>query len=271
MKKFLLVSYFALVSFLTNAQCTIDTACAKGICPDTLINLPQAYVNTGYNANLTVVVPPDTTFDTPFGAATFAFDSVDFENWNQPLDVNLPPGILIDCGTNPNNPNEPCMFYVNNDDCMNIVGMVSSINDTGDYVLSVKARAYLTCVSPAFICGFAPKMDTAIVFEGYHIMVNPPLSVNDKNKLEFSLSQNIPNPVNDKTNISFHANAKEIYSLRIYNVLGELVDSKLVAARVGENQILYNASNLQSGIYTYSLSNGKEAASKRMIVNREVR
>ncbi len=89
----------------------------------------------------------------------------------------------------------------------------------------------------------------------------------------FELKQNYPNPFNPVTTIKYsiptnvgvetHGRA----SLRIYNVLGEEV-ATLVNQRQapGNYSVQFNASNLPSGVYFYTLRVGDFVATKKMIL-----
>ena len=72
---------------------------------------------------------------------------------------------------------------------------------------------------------------------------------------EFNLLQNYPNPFNPSTQISFSIPEAGVVKLNIYNVLGEVV-SELVNENLeaGFHQYQFNANNLTSGIYFYSIS-----------------
>lgn len=80
------------------------------------------------------------------------------------------------------------------------------------------------------------------------------------------LGQNYPNPFNPSTNINFNIPQNGLTTLKIYNVLG-----KEIATLVNENKqsgeysVTFNASNLPSGIYFYTLSNGNLTQSKKMV------
>jgi gluconolactonase len=84
--------------------------------------------------------------------------------------------------------------------------------------------------------------------------------------VEFQLLQNYPNPFNPSTMISFNLRSPEIVMLKIYNSIGEeietLVQGKLQA---GHYEIHWSTSNLTSGIYFYSLRAGPFHDSKKMI------
>jgi hypothetical protein len=85
--------------------------------------------------------------------------------------------------------------------------------------------------------------------------------------LVFSLEQNYPNPFNPTTNIKFQIADFGSVSLKIYDVLGNLV-AQLVNEEKEAGTYNYNwdASNLTSGIYFYILQAGDFIKTKKMIL-----
>ena len=73
----------------------------------------------------------------------------------------------------------------------------------------------------------------------------------------FSFTQNYPSPFNSLTSINFYIPYTTNVSLRIYNILGELV-ANLIDKEMSEGPYIYkwNASNLSSGIYFLRLEAG---------------
>jgi len=90
---------------------------------------------------------------------------------------------------------------------------------------------------------------------------------------QFKLIQNYPNPFNPSTNIKFSINdITNPYTLNIYNLKGQLVKT-LVKGNLekGTHNIIWdgtddNGNPVSSGIYLYSLSNGKSNQIKRMVL-----
>jgi hypothetical protein len=89
---------------------------------------------------------------------------------------------------------------------------------------------------------------------------------------QFSLLQNHPNPFNPSTKITFELPADANVKLNVYNIIGqqiaEIVNSDLSR---GRHEFNFNASDLSSGIYYYTLSAaGKDGknfnATKKMIL-----
>ena len=83
----------------------------------------------------------------------------------------------------------------------------------------------------------------------------------------YSLSQNYPNPFNPSTIINFSIINNEHVYLKIYNSIGQeittLVNDILPA---GDYSIKWNAENLASGIYFYTLTTGNFKAAKKLIL-----
>ena len=84
---------------------------------------------------------------------------------------------------------------------------------------------------------------------------------------DFNLYQNYPNPFNPSTTIIFSAKETGITDLVVYDLLGRIV-AHLVHGMLtaGEHQVYFNSANLPSGIYIYKLSEGKNTATKKMIL-----
>ncbi|MEJ2613722.1 MAG: T9SS type A sorting domain-containing protein [Ignavibacteriaceae bacterium] len=83
----------------------------------------------------------------------------------------------------------------------------------------------------------------------------------------YSLSQNYPNPFNPTTNINFSIAKASNVKLIIYNILGQkvatLINNYMSA---GTYTYQFNASNLASGVYIYSLDAGSYKMNKKMVL-----
>lgn len=80
------------------------------------------------------------------------------------------------------------------------------------------------------------------------------------------LKQNYPNPFNPTTNISFELPTSQRVTLKVFDVLGRevatLVNNEFVAA--GTNNFTFDANNLASGVYIYTLRGENFSVSKTM-------
>ena len=83
----------------------------------------------------------------------------------------------------------------------------------------------------------------------------------------FELFQNFPNPFNITTVISYQIPKDSFVRITIYNSLGQIV-AKLVNKyqTVGKYSIHFNAKNLSSGIYFYSLESSSFIKTKKFIL-----
>lgn len=85
---------------------------------------------------------------------------------------------------------------------------------------------------------------------------------------EFGLSQNYPNPFNPSTTISYALPKASEVSIDVFDILGKRVAS-LVNQRktAGNHTVQFQASNLSSGVYFYTLRvGGRVLKSKRMLL-----
>ena len=92
------------------------------------------------------------------------------------------------------------------------------------------------------------------------------VQVNFNAPAEFKLLQNYPNPFNPSTLISFSLAEKAPVSLKVYNMLGELVASLInnELKEPGSYVVNFNAANLSSGTYIYILKQGGNILSRKM-------
>ena len=82
---------------------------------------------------------------------------------------------------------------------------------------------------------------------------------------DFSISQNYPNPFNPNTNISYSIPENAFVTLKIYDVLGNEVEVLINEQKESGNyQIDFNASELSSRIYYYTLTAGNFTSTKKM-------
>ncbi|MBP9582991.1 MAG: T9SS type A sorting domain-containing protein, partial [Ignavibacterium sp.] len=88
---------------------------------------------------------------------------------------------------------------------------------------------------------------------------------------EFALGQNYPNPFNPSTKINFSLAVDSKVSLKIFDVLGQevatLINGQLAA---GSQEVSFNASSLNSGVYFYRIDadgiDGQKFSSVRKMI-----
>jgi hypothetical protein len=96
---------------------------------------------------------------------------------------------------------------------------------------------------------------------------SPVVEVTVENPLEYTLRQNYPNPFNPSTNLSFVIGQSAFVTLKVYDVLGNLVETLLNETRpAGKYTVNFNAKGMSSGIYYYTLKAGSFTSTRKMIL-----
>lgn len=84
---------------------------------------------------------------------------------------------------------------------------------------------------------------------------------------EFKLGQNYPNPFNPSTTINYTIEEDGRVTLKVFDILGnEIVTLINENKPLGNYQIEFNASEIPSGIYFYSLIAGNHISTKKLIL-----
>ncbi len=90
---------------------------------------------------------------------------------------------------------------------------------------------------------------------------------NQTHPSHFYLYPNYPNPFNPVTTIRFDLNRHDYVTLKIYNTLGReittLVDANLSP---GTYKVPFNAKNLSSSIYFYTLTSSTYTSTRKMVL-----
>jgi hypothetical protein len=84
---------------------------------------------------------------------------------------------------------------------------------------------------------------------------------------EYSLSQNYPNPFNPSTTISYSIPKSGNLVLKIYNLLGQEVQTLVNQYQpVGNYRVTFDAGSLTSGVYFYSIRSDNFIQVKKMLL-----
>ena len=105
--------------------------------------------------------------------------------------------------------------------------------------------------------------------EKVFVFNNTTVSVDD-NKLtvtDFQLEQNFPNPFNPSTIIKFSLSKTNNVKLVVSDMLGREVATLIDETKsAGNHSVTFNAANLSSGVYLYSLISGDQKITKKMLL-----
>ena len=250
MKKILLTLTLALAFVGANAQCTPDPQFTlAGIYPDSSIGMPDAIVGQPYNEIITIIVSTDTTVDV-FGQSI----SVNIQQIELTDVTNLPPSFSYDCLA----PN--CTFAGGTTTC----AILSSASPTASEIGLHQIFMYTTTTVDAGLLGTQTQNDT---IDYYYINVtNTTSTVSQFNDFTFELKDVFPNPVNSNSKIQFISGNSTDIVFSVFNHLGEKIEERNIATTRGVNNIEISASNYANGMYLYSINNGIQIVSKRMII-----
>ncbi len=83
----------------------------------------------------------------------------------------------------------------------------------------------------------------------------------------YSLQQNYPNPFNPSTTITYSLSEKSDVAVCIYNQLGQKVTTLFQGEKeAGKYTVTWDAVNMPSGIYFYTLTSGKFSTAKKLML-----
>lgn len=246
---------------------------------DTLTAFPNATEGELYQAVVGVRIPNDTSFMyDAFGTGEQLFENVQINS----ISVNsvlitdssigateLPAGFSWDCVGGPATPND-CNWAGGDYGCMSFgFDAEVPVGFAGTHRLNV-----LLDVSATY--AIAPGVDVPIDLTvddllNYYVLVieeadnsSIPDIVDSRN---FGLINISPNPARDYFNIQYGSNDAQEITIKIYDILGNLVVSNSHNSVFGYNEIYFNTGNLNSGIYTLTLSNHSESIIERVIID----
>ena len=85
--------------------------------------------------------------------------------------------------------------------------------------------------------------------------------------VDFSLGQNYPNPFNPTTKINFSVPETAPVTMKLYNILGKEIETLVNQTLTkGRHTLVFNASNLPSGVYFYTMATGSYVSTKKMML-----
>ena len=101
----------------------------------------------------------------------------------------------------------------------------------------------------------------------FSTMISDVKEIQDVLPSNYNLEQNYPNPFNPTTNIRFNLPEANQVMLKVYNTLGQEVATLVNGfMNAGTFEVSFDANNLPTGTYFYSISAGDFKAVKKMIL-----
>lgn len=245
----LLIITTGLFSFNSNAQCTPNPQYMDsiyGAWPDTVTNFVSGQVGVVYNQVLDFKLPIDAG-DVDPGFAGVPVDSAVLTQV-----IGLPPGLSYTCN------NATCSWLGGQQGCATLEGTPTT---SGSYDITITLDGWVTV--------FFQPFQQVLSFTGYVIDVNPAgIETISLTNETFILNQNFPNPSNGNTTIQFIAGDNTNVNFTISNLLGDVIKNDIINTKRGVNTIDLDISDYPDGVYLYSITNGKNKLTKRMIINK---
>jgi hypothetical protein len=117
-------------------------------------------------------------------------------------------------------------------------------------------------------CGIAGEL---IAFDAMYWSLRGPLGIEDRQVAnlpeKFELDQNYPNPFNNQTTFRYTLPSREHVTLKIFNALGELIETIYTGDREGGTySTAWNPDHLSSGIYFCTMDAGSFRSTKKLIL-----
>ncbi len=142
-------------------------------------------------------------------------------------------------------------------------------NDGNHYNDSINKRPNIS-VPDSIADALHYGSDHLPVYALYKFETNPNSisSINTTIPDNFTLYQNYPNPFNPKTIINYELNTRNNVTLKIYDQNGREVSILVNNKRQipGLYKVEFNAQNLSSGVYFYTLRVGNSVQTKSMVI-----
>jgi len=276
MKKFVLILTLIFSYVFSFGQCSPNSLyqdSTSGTWPDTIQNLPDVTQGVAYYTVIDIKTPA-TLIEAANGDSSLThIDTVILGipisqyigDWVVDsmilVQVNgLPSGLSMDCNTG-----SACSFPGD------VVGCANAYGTTNDPVGIYPIEILINIITHGTLSGFPVSTDLYTAtgnyesIDGYKIVIDPATGIQTFHQDDFALFQNAPNPFAEFTNIIFNSPNSINVEFKIIDMFGRSVYAEKITATKGVNTYQFSH-DLSAGIYMYTIDNGKESISKRMIV-----
>jgi flagellar hook assembly protein FlgD len=104
-----------------------------------------------------------------------------------------------------------------------------------------------------------------VAHDSFKGVITNQTGVNESTPTVFSVAQNVPNPFNPSTTITFTLAKAGKTKVEVYNVAGQKVDTLLNSSlSVGSHSVTWNASKFSAGMYFYTVKSGTLSKTMKM-------
>ncbi len=174
---------------------------------------------------------------------------------------NMPTGLTYTC----NPPN--CTFPAGTKGCVIIYGTPTNPANVGRTDLQI--TGLVNSILPIEVTFPNAELFAA---GNYYLHIKPAGSPACKTSSTRELAAtklkmiNWPNPFSGSTEVQVEAELRGRFEFRVYDFLGKMIHRREVQLARGINRISYDANNLAPGVYVYTITDGVNSASRKMIV-----
>ncbi len=302
MKKALLSIFAGVLSIgFANAQCTPDPALAGepfGLWPDSLSTVYTYAGGSDHSRVVDIVTFADTALTveiipgSPMEVTVYidAFKITDVRNMPTGMtygsdvmasaDADAPYGYWYNGGTVPSQTSTQGCVYINgtSDQWNTLAALANLPGGEGGVQLELDVDARIAGTSPdlsgiiqngSWLSGVPADLGGGpITIDTYWLVAQASgVGVIEVDKNKFMLVNNYPNPFTGVTNISFNAPYNmEGIEFNVFSILGSKVHSAKIDAERGVNNIKFDGSQLSSGLYIYTLTDGNTTLTRKMNV-----
>mgnify|MGYP001194623032 CR=1 FL=1 len=242
---------------------------------DTLTAFPNAFEGSVYEAVVGIRVPNDTSFVYDLGSGPQLFEDVQLNS----ISVNsvvvtestngsteLPAGFAWECVGGDGG--DACEWSGGDYGCLRF-GFDEPIaaGSVGAYRINV-----LLDVSATYsFSGIPIPIDITVddLLNYYVLVIDEEQSSSNPEIVSlqsFQLIGSFPNPATDHVNVQYGNDKFEEISIKLYDILGNVVMSSQTQSSIGFNEFVINTNNLLSGMYTVVVSNHNGHMIDRIIV-----
>jgi hypothetical protein len=278
--------YSCTISF---AQCTVVNPSPASLSPDSATNLTHACVGKPYTQVIQIHAIKDTLISvtTPLtGDITADIDSIviDKSITNLPSYITLTstPATLPPAGAGAPKSNYERLVVKGDSSACVKMDATNVTGTTGTTNLTIKTRVYLSNMHSTNLILEAAiplnypgrKVDTTVNITYYKYVIDAPgtgvclqaVAVSNLEKYGFELKDAQPNPADNYTQIVFNSNKALNLDVQITDLTGKVIYAKNVKSILGLNYITIDTKTMSSGMYMYSIANGNERISKKLMI-----
>lgn len=234
----------------SSAQCfpNFPTGCIPtgddyGICPDSATGIAEGTVGVAYTQILSI--------KTPTTAAHWGQPSIQIDSLVVTSVDSLAPGLIYQCVPS------TCAFAGGQDGCILISGTPTQV---WNHIIVVNILPYVNIFG-------THTTYTPTTNKQYRSKVVLPSGIETIDLTRFDVSQNIPNPFSDKSEIQFSSVTNSEVEFKVFDMLGAVVYNSTIKSVKGMNTITLDANLFAPGVYMFSIKNGEHTITKRMVVS----